>query len=343
MMDYAYRRLAMVALFLLLGACAAPIEIKPDATTTTVWPSPPADARVVFVRAISRPGDLGIVKGFFQRVVEFVFGETQAQLIRPMAVIDVDNILYVADPGAKGVHRFDRPAGRYDLIRGSGGTQLPSPVGLARGENGSVYVTDSALGDVFLIERNAKFAARVPLTAGLGQPTGIAFDATSRRLYVADTSGHRVNVYSTDGALLATIGRRGGGDGEFNFPTMIWRTATGKIFVTDSLNFRTQIFDANGGFTGKFGRAGDGSGDSPRQKGVATDRYGHVYVVDALLHGVQIFDESGSFLLSIGGLGQAPGEFRLPAGIFIGDDDTIYVADAYNQRVQVFRYVGGPT
>jgi DNA-binding beta-propeller fold protein YncE len=260
-----------------------------------------------------------------------------------MAVIDVDNVLYVADPGAKGVHRFDRRAGRYDLIRAAGGTQLPSPVGLARGENGSVYVADSALGDVFLIGRDAQFAVRVPLTAGMGQPTGIAFDAAKRRLYVVDTSGHRVNVYSPEGGLLATIGRRGGGDGEFNFPTMIWRSAAGRILVTDSLNFRTQIFDAEGGFIGKFGRAGDGSGDSPRQKGVATDRYGHVYVVDSLLHGVQIFDESGIFLLSIGGLGQAPGEFRLPAGIFIGDDDTIYVADAYNQRVQVFRYVGGPT
>ncbi len=342
-MARSYLRHAAVALSLALGACAAPAEIKPDATTTLVWPSAPADARVIFVRTISRPGDLGIAKGFFQRFVELIFGETQAQLIRPMAVIDVDNVLYVADPGAKGVHRFDRRAGRYDLIRAAGGTQLPSPVGLARGENGSVYVTDSALGDVFLIARDAKFAVRVSLTASVGQPTGIAFDTAARRLYVVDTSGHRVNVYSPEGGLLATIGRRGGGDGEFNFPTMLWRSASGRILVTDSLNFRTQIFDAEGRFIGKFGRAGDGSGDSPRQKGVATDRYGHVYVVDSLLHGVQIFDESGTFLLSIGGLGQAPGEFRLPAGIFIGDDDTIYVADAYNQRVQVFRYVGGPT
>lgn len=338
-----FSRHGMAVLLLALGACAAPAAITPDAAATLVWPSAPVEARVIFVRSISRPGDLGIVKGFFQRLVEVIFGETQAQLIRPMAVLNVDDVLYVADPGAKGVHRFDRRAGRYDLIRAAGGKQLPSPVGLARGENGGVYVTDSALGDVFLIGAGAEFAVRVPLMQGAGQPTGIAFDAAARRLYVVDTSVHRINVYTPDGSLLSTIGRRGSGDGEFNFPTMLWRSEAGRILVTDSLNFRTQIFDLEGHFIGKFGRAGDGSGDSPRQKGVATDRYGHVYVVDALLHSVQIFDESGRFLLAIGGLGQDHGEFRLPAGIFIGDDDMIYVADSYNQRVQVFRYVGGPT
>lgn len=338
-----FPRNAVVALLLVLAACAAPVEIKSDAAATLVWPSAPAAARVMFVQTFSRPGDLGIAKGFLQRLAELIFGETQAQLIRPMAVVEVDNVIYVADPGAKGVHRFDRRAGRYDLIRAVEGAQLPSPVGLARGENGEVYVTDSALGGVFLIKPGAEFAVRLALTKSVGQPTGIAFDAAARRLYVVDTTGHCVNVYSPDGSFLSTIGRRGAGDGEFNFPTLLWRGASGRILVTDSLNFRTQIFDLTGGFIGKFGRAGDGSGDTPRQKGVATDRHGHVYLVDSLLHVVQIFDESGKFLLAIGGLGQGPGEFRLPTGIFIGDDDKIYVADSYNQRVQVFRYVGDPT
>ena len=337
-------RTSVVALLLLaLGACASPPATTSDVAATLVWPSAPAQARVVFVRTFARPEDLGIGKGFFERLVEIIFGQTQARLVRPMAVLDIGGVIYVADPGAKGVHRFDQPAGRYDLVRGEGGMPLSSPVGLARGADDSVYVTDSALAAVFVIKPGGAVATRVALAKGLGQPTGVAFDLATQQLYVVDTEQHRVNLYAPDGTLQSSFGRRGTGDGEFNFPTLIWRDAAGRILLTDSLNFRTQIFDARGRFLGKFGRVGDAEGDSPRQKGVATDRHGHVYLVDSLLHAVQIFDESGQFLLSIGGLGREPGDFWLPAGIFIGSNDLIYVADSYNQRVQVFRYVGGPT
>ncbi len=344
MLKHVTRSVLWLAL-LTLGACTTPppVEPVPEAASTLVWPSPPAEPRVVFVRSISRPRDLAFTKGFLTRVFEFVFGETEEKIVRPMAVLDVDQVLYVGDPGAKGVHRFDRRAGRYTLLRGEAGAPLPSPVGLALGDNGVVYVTDSALGAVFLIKPGAEFALRMPLTEALKQPTGIAFDAAARRLYVVDTAAHCIKVFSTEGAYLSTIGQRGAAEGEFNYPTLLWRSDSGRLLVTDSLNFRTQIFDAQGKFIHQFGRMGDGGGDAPRQKGVATDRYGHVYLVDSLLHAVQIFDDAGQFLLSIGGLGQANGEFWLPTGIFIGRDDMIYVADTYNQRVQVFRYVGGPT
>lgn len=332
----------VTAILLALAACATPLETRLDAAGL-VWPSPPAAPRVVFVQSVAKPADLGITKGFLQRLTEFIFGETDARLIRPMAVIEVNNVIYIADPGAKGVHRFDRQAGRYDLIRVAGGAPLVSPVGLARGPDSLVYVTDSALAGVFLIRPRADFAEPIRLADALHQPTGIAFDADTKRLYVADTASHCVKVYTAEGRLLSTIGQRGAADGEFNFPTMLWLSDSGQLLVTDSLNFRTQTFDREGRFLAKFGRPGDGSGDAPRQKGVATDRYGHVYLVDSLLHAVQIFDTSGVFLLSIGGLGAEAGEFRLPTGIFIGKDDVIYVADSYNQRIQIFRYVGGPT
>jgi DNA-binding beta-propeller fold protein YncE len=292
------------------------------------------------VRAISSPADLGLTKNFFVRVFEFVFGEEPQRLVRPMAVVDVAGVLYVADPGAKGVHRFDRPAATYRLLHEKGDAGLPSPVGLAVGPNGDVYVTDSVLGAVFVLRPGADFATRLPLTGTLKQPTGIAFDAVGKQLFVSDTYEHVIKVFALDGAFLKTIGRRGEGDGEFNFPTMLWCSEVGQLLVTDSLNFRTQIFDLSGKFISKFGKLGDGSGDAPRQKGVATDRYGHIYVVDSLLHAVQIFETSGKFLLSFGGLGQAPGEFWLPTGVFVTADNMIYVTDSYNRRVQVFKYAG---
>lgn len=336
------RKLMLAGWVLALVSCATPSPEPQVPVTGLAWPSPPASAQIVYVRAISSPADLGLKRNFFARVFEFVFGEEQQRLIRPMAVVDVAGVIYVADPGAKGVHRFDRPAGKYRLLHEKGDAGLPSPVGMAVGPNGDVFVTDSVLAAVFVLKPGAEFATRLTLNGTLKQPTGVAFDSVNQQLYVSDTHAHDIKVFTLDGALINTMGRRGDGDGEFNFPTMLWRSDSGQLLVTDSLNFRTQIFDSNGVFVSKFGKLGDGSGDAPRQKGVAKDRYGHIYVVDSLLHAVQIFDTSGRFLLSFGGLGQAPGEFWLPTGVFVAADDMIYVTDSYNRRVQVFKYVGAP-
>ena len=330
---------------LLLAACVSAPARAEQPLEKLVWPHGPAQPRVEFVKAFSRAADLGIGKGFFERLKDLLFGEDEVRIVRPMAVAASGGIIYVADPGARGVHRFDTAAGDYALITAADDTPLPSPVGLARGAAGEIYVTDSMLAQVFVIRPGAKAAVPLRLDVKLTQPTGIAFDAASGRLYVVDTAEHRIHIFERDGSLAGSIGRRGTGDGEFNYPTYIWRTAEGLLYVTDSLNFRVQVFDARGQFAGKFGRQGDGTGDALRQKGVATDRYGHVYVVDALFHALQIFDATGRLLLPVGARGQERGEFWLPTGIFIDQDDgdTIYIADSYNRRIQVLRYIGGPT
>lgn len=334
--------LCLLLLQLALGSCA-PATVLPEQQSPLVWPDEiDAPPRVAFVKAFSRPDEFGIAKGLLQRVSEVFFGASDARLIRPMAVVVVKGVVYVADPGARGVHRFDPVAERYDLIAGEGDAALPSPIGLARGSEGEVYVTDSELAQVLVIRPGAKAAVPVALPH-MGQPTGIAFDPESGRLYVVDTAAHRVNVFNRDGTTHASFGQRGKGDGEFNYPTLLWRDSKGQLYVTDSLNFRIQVFDAQGRFLKKFGQLGDGTGDNIRQKGVATDSYGHIYIVDALFNAIQIFDQNGGLLLSLGSLGSDVGEFWLPVGIFIGEEDLIYIADSYNQRVQILRYIGGPT
>lgn len=331
-----------VAMALAVAACGSVHPIVADQSPLT-WPEQMEEKpRVEFVKAFARPEDLEIRKGLLQRLGDLLFGASDTRLVRPMAVVASGEILFVADPGAKGVHRFDLKSGRYDLITAEGERALPSPVGLAVGGDGEVYLADSALARVYRIAPGANAAVELPLPT-LGQPTGLAFDGATGRLYVTDTTAHQVKVFGRDQSLVASIGTRGDADGEFNYPTHLWRDAGGRLYVTDSLNYRVQVFDAEGRFVRKFGRAGDGAGDFMRQKGVATDSFGHVYIVDGLVGALLIYDERGRLLLSIGNLGQNRGEFWLPTGVFIGDGDWIYVADTYNGRVQILRYIGGPT
>jgi streptogramin lyase len=330
--------MALASVATMAGCAVAP---RPAADATPLaWPDPPETARIAWVEAISRPEDFGIAKTLLERIGEIFLGPRDARFVRPMAVVATGQALFVADPGAGGVHRLDRAAGRYDLVRLEGDAPMRSPVGLAVGAQGEVYVTDSGAAEVLVIRPGAKHAVKAGL-ARMGQPTGIAFDARSKRLYVADTGADRVNVFEPDGRLQGTFGHRGSGAGEFNRPTHIWCDAQGRVFVTDALNYRVQVFDPDGRFLREFGQAGDAPGDFMRHKGVATDVHGHVYVVDALLGQIQIFDGDGRLLLALGTVGSDRGEFWLPAGVFVGADDRIYVADSFNSRVQVFRYVGG--
>lgn len=325
---------------MLLSGCATSAP-PPEPAPTRVWPEPPAAARIAYVKSFSRPEDLGIKKSFLEGLVDLLLGPAETRLVRPMAVAAAaDGSVCVADPGARAVQCFDAVRGRYRFIQRAGDQPLPSPVGLAVGGRGEMYVADSALAQVLVIAPGAKQASPLPVASGLRQPTGVAFDPLRQQLYVVDTAAHAVVVLGPDGSRRASFGRRGGGDGEFNFPTMIWRDRDGRLYVTDSLNFRIQMFDGDGKYLGRFGRHGDSSGDLSRPKGVATDRAGHVYVMDSMFHALQIFDRHGVFLLAIGGQGREPGEFWLPTGLWVTDNDTLYIADSYNQRVQVLRYIG---
>jgi len=306
------------------------------------WPQAPESARIAFVTSFSKPEDIGFNRGFLGRFADFIAGESELKLVRPMAIIaDSRNNVYVADPGIKGVHRFSFSNGEHEVIRLQDDQPLLSPVDFALGPDDTVYVSDSALNQIFIIGPDSNTAQVLKLDDELKQPTGITFDSQTGQLIIVDTAVHQIKVFNKKGVLQTKFGQRGDAEGEFNYPTMIWRNEQGHLFVTDTLNFRIQEFDQQYNFIGQFGKHGDATGDLAMPKGVATNKYGHVYVVDSLFHAFQVFDQSGKLLLYVGGQGQQHGEFWLPTGIFIGANDTIYIADSHNRRVQVFRYIGG--
>ena len=249
-------------------------------------------------------------------------------------------MIFVADPDARCVHRYDLRKRRYTRLVTSSGELLLSPVGLAVTEDGRVFVSDSQLGRIFQADLDSKRLSPFAVTPALVQPTGIFWDDAQSRLYVTDTGRQAIVVLDALGQQVQKIGERGNQQGQLNFPTYLWMDTNSDLLVTDSLNFRIQRFAHDASFLSEFGENGSQPGEFSRPKGIATDSFGHIYVVDALMHSMQIFSPAGDLLLAVGGQGRGEGEFWLPNGIFITGDDTIFVADSYNKRVQVFRYVG---
>jgi DNA-binding beta-propeller fold protein YncE len=332
-------------LALMVSGCGTTSVTDPFEQTDRVWPEAPSLARIALVGEFATPTDLGISGSVWARIVSFTAGGGEGRLVRPMAVaVSVDGRkIYVADPDAGCVHRFDIGRNRYRCLAPRTREGIAAPVGLAMTDDGHVFVTDSLRAKIWQVEEGGKYLEAFEVSAALDQPTGVFWEKTEQVLYVTDTVGQAVLQFDRLGNLKQTIGVRGTGPGQFNFPTYLWIDPNRHLLVTDSLNFRLQRFDADGNHLKTFGIGGDRPGDFARPKGVATDSLGHVYIVDALLHTIQIFDAEGRLLLAVGEQGQGKGQFWLPNGIFISEDNTIYVTDAYNRRVQVFRYVGPTT
>ena len=305
-----------------------------------MWPEPPERARIRFIKAVASPADLGIQPSFWERLGELVAGKAEAWMIRPTGIAVRGEVLYVADPGAQALWILDGTAGRFKEIRGPKEQRLASPVAVALGREGKIYVADSYLRRVLIFDPKSALAGFMESPA-FERPAGVAYDEVVDRLYVADSAAHRIWVFSGQGVAQGEIGGRGSEDGHFNYPTHVALDRAGNLYVTDSLGFRIQMFGRDKRFLSAFGRHGDASGDFAAPKGLGVDSEGHVYVVDALFDAVQVFDRTGQFLLGFGQRGLGPGRFWLPGGLFIDEKDRIYVADSYNQRVQIFQYLAG--
>ncbi|OGW35991.1 MAG: hypothetical protein A2X58_09110 [Nitrospirae bacterium GWC2_56_14] len=304
-----------------------------------VWPLPPDKPRVQFIRTVITPQDLGIKKGFFARVWEFVAGEdTVDRIVSPHGLVaDGEGKVYVADWGGACIHFFDFEKKKYDKYNMTKMGPLVSPIGAALDADGLLYITDSSRRRVFVYSGSKN--KRIIGDDGMLRPTGIAINKKEKLLYVVDTTGHRVDLYTLEGKKTGSFGKGGVNDGEFNYPTHIAVDATGDLYVMDTLNFRVQIFDKSGKFLSAFGSNGTAIGAFIKPKGIAVDREGHIWVSDGVRNSVQVFDRAGRLLLIFGRNGTGAGQFDVPAGLYLDSKDRLYVADSYNYRVQMFQYL----
>jgi hypothetical protein len=86
-----------------------------------------------------------------------------------------------------------------------------------------------------------------PVTAdtALFQPRALAFDAAGR-LHILDAGNNRVQIFSSEGAFVASRGRTGEGPGDLDGPEDMWVAPDGEIVVADAGNRRIARFGAGG-------------------------------------------------------------------------------------------------
>lgn len=307
------------------------------------WPPPPETARLRFVETISGPkvAAAGKLGGFLRAIVGLdKAGElSEDRLVKPTGLYARGGTIFIADPGARGVLRYTEADGKGDWWPHGSRAKFLSPVGVAGSPDGRLFVVDSILKKVFILDGEGRIKGELEGDPqGLGRPAGVA--VSDRRVYVSDVQNHRIAIYGLEGVFLKSFGRRGRQPGELNFPTYLWYDrAAGRLWVCDSGNFRVQWFDSDGKALGSLGENGNRPGYLARPRGLALDSDGHAYVADAAFDAFQLFDEKAKLLLFVGQAGDGPGEFNMPGGLFIDERDRVYAADTQNGRVQVFQYL----
>jgi 6-bladed beta-propeller protein len=132
-------------------------------------------------------------------------------------------------------------------------------------------------------------APRTPFL--LGEISGLALD-DSGRVYVADFQEPRIVVFAGDGRLLATIGRKGRGPGEFTAPTGPVIGPDGALYVRNMGQVARFVRDPKTGLLSVFDRSFAGPAMAPWRSKVSSviDRTGRFHfpqevgLADGLTH-----------------------------------------------------------
>ena len=198
------------------------------------------------------------------------------------------------------------------------------------------------------------------------------------QIIVSDGDNHRVQMLSSKGEHLRTIGKKGTGTGRFNRPRCVLSDKNNSIIAVDK-TCRVQMFTETGEFIHSFGSERRDNGQLVDPTGLSLDTNGNIIVTDwgdgqvkvfsrngvwlrrfdcggrpnhCVAHGdcyyvssysddcIKVFDKSGTFLCEYGVRGSSPCEFDRPTGLAVDKAGNLIVCDTLNNRVQVLQMDG---
>ena len=154
-------------------------------------------------------------------------------------------------------------------------------------------------------------------------------------IVVADSSNHRLQVLTEEGAFVAAVGSRGSQPLQFHYPHDVAVDHNGRLFVTELWNHRVQVLNPDMSFSHCFGNQGDKPGQLYGPRGIAIDQDGMVYISDFGNHRIQKFAASGVFLASF-----VHKKSFSPYGLCFDNNDLLYATDMQNSVVCVFNTSG---
>lgn len=270
-----------------------------------VWPNPPAIARIKYVNYWSG-----------EKFVEKKFEKKKSSWMERLSGV------------ATGETVDTRP--RWQLV---------VPNGIAVDSKGLVYIADSKVRAIFIVntETGEYKMIKNGSDAHFQWLTGLAIDE-SDRLFASDSGLHHVLIFDPNHKVESLIT-----EGLYDPGGLAIDNENRLLYVSDAEQDLVLVYDADPPYKllrriGKPGTKHTSTepGEFAKPTGVAVDQEGNLYVADTWNNRVEVFDADGEFIRSFGKPGDGPGYFARPKGIAIDSDGHVWVADAVQNRVQVF-------
>ncbi len=272
---------------------------------------------------------------------------------RSLAIVK-DGTIYVADSRNHRVVHLESD-GRILQTWGSfaDGVSIPAdpgkfnePWGIAVGQDGSVYVTDTWNHRVQKFTASGEFLKSWGVF-GQGEtpdafygPRGLAVGSDGR-VFVADTGNKRVVVFDSNGNYITQFGSAGLEPGMFDEPVGVAVGNDGRVYVTDTWNQRVQTFlPTEDGLTylpehqwdvyGWFGQSLD------NKPFIAVDSQGDVFITDPEGFRVMEFTNQGELVRVWGDFDNTSTGFGLASGIAVDATGKVWVTDGLYNRLLRF-------
>ena len=297
-------------------------------------------------------------------------GSAPGQFDIPIDIaINAADEIFVTDHYNDRVQKFDvdgKFLARFSLA--------PNPGGIAIAANGDLYITHFAAAARSQNKPGADDCITVHAPDGQVKlrwgkkgkgdgefdcPGGIALSSDGR-VYVADQTNHRVQVFDRSGKFLFKWGEYGNATGQFGGgdavysrtggPQFITLDNEGDVWTTESMGCRVQVYTHDGEFIrawgtdenkpGAFGGKFMGFKSGPaRLQGPVSLRFAKddTLWVTAISGRIQQFTKEGACLGGVfNGQGDGPGQFYAPHGLALDSKGSLYVVDSFNHRIQKF-------
>ena len=214
-----------------------------------------------------------------------------------VAVNPTTGDVYVGDRAAGKVYVYDDSGAYRSTFQPKGDVKAISPLGLAVGPDGTLYVADvlsAKPADHRILVLAPDGTVKKVLGKGqLNYPNAIVVGKQGE-LYVSDSNNGRVVVIDSTGKV-STLVARGVGDGDLGLPRGLAIDDEGRMLVVDTTDHMVRLFTTGSsptdhpGYVGSFGDEGHDDGKFTFPNGLATDTRGRVYVADRENNRVEVW------------------------------------------------------
>ncbi len=297
------------------GGCASG-RITADAV---YFPSSGTSARVCHLKSFNRIDDVVAIEPTF---VEMIRGERFASRVEsPGGIAAHGNQLYICDTEQAVVHVWDLSTGHTDRLGQTGEVLLGTPVDVAVGADGTVFVADTGRGEVVVFGRDGSGPSRLRTSGGgLFRPVSVAWSLG--KLLVCDLESASIVVFDVGTGSVAATFTLSDKTGDAVMPMGVAVGSAGEILVTDAMGGRVIVLSEAGELVRTMSQRGDRIGDMGHPKHLDMSDDGTVFVADAEFARVHLYNGAGELLMLLGGAGDRIGGTPMPFGVAVVDDSS---------------------